>query len=669
MPPKQKSARGRGKRSSPPRPLTTEQEEAMSSALIAKLLAEEAAGDGGEDHPYYAEYNNNGYGEYYDGKREVSDDEYVDGDEDYAPKPKSKKQAKVKKRSVKEASNDDSPVKTNGDAATNASTTTTTTTTDSGPPSAKKRRKEKELREGMNVGTYSEEEEKLFLEALELYGRDWQALARHIKTRDSNSIRSHAQKHFIKLYRDGLPLPDKVKESGAGYTLSGKELDPNSAAAKPYLLKAANGNGSDQTPVSQAGTEPKKEEPVTEEVKESTDMVVENGDVEKPEQKSPVKNGKITKEKVNKPAKAKVTKKKEELSSKSSESEEGNQNPKTPQSQTQPSQSEAIYDGDGRTEYSKSRLRRARSSINFAQLTADSYSDPLTMIKCEPFSGPPESGIAGCQPFSIVVHTNVVLAMDFHAHLMTTEIIGFLAGEWDSQEQKIKVKAAFPCRSLQTGQNHVNVEMDPASELEVRQRITELNMRVVGWYHSHPTFVPDPSLTDIQNQTNYQRLFRDAGAAVEPFIGAIVGPYDPHLPGSTSVINWFYVSTRSDERGHPKRLVYDQVEDASLPETEADELLKLAEQYRESPERVRFGDMWRQGESKLEKMLKSLGRRMPWVQRQMVEAKEREIEKPKEEKEEAEKPEGGAEEKIEATEAEATVDRFLERVERALRNW
>ena len=35
-------------------------------------------------------------------------------------------------------------------------------------------------------------------------------LAAHIKTRDSNSIRSHAQKHFIKMYRDNIPLPDKV---------------------------------------------------------------------------------------------------------------------------------------------------------------------------------------------------------------------------------------------------------------------------------------------------------------------------------------------------------------------------------------------------------------------------------------------------------------------------
>lgn len=37
------------------------------------------------------------------------------------------------------------------------------------------------------------------------------------------------------MYRDGKPLPDKVKESGEGYTLSGKPLDITSAAAKPYF--------------------------------------------------------------------------------------------------------------------------------------------------------------------------------------------------------------------------------------------------------------------------------------------------------------------------------------------------------------------------------------------------------------------------------------------------
>lgn len=60
-------------------------------------------------------------------------------------------------------------------------------------------------------------------------------IEKHVKSRPQPSIRSHAQKHFIKLFRDGLPLPAKVAESGTGFTLSGKELDVNSASARGYL--------------------------------------------------------------------------------------------------------------------------------------------------------------------------------------------------------------------------------------------------------------------------------------------------------------------------------------------------------------------------------------------------------------------------------------------------
>lgn len=189
------------------------------------------------------------------------------------------------------------------------------------------------------------------------------------------------------------------------------------------------------------------------------------------------------------------------------------------------SSDEPVY--TGRTDYSKARLRSARdrSSIHYRQMASDL--DPLTMVKCEPFCGQPNSGVVGCQPFGIKVQSNVLLGMDFHAHLMTSEIIGFLAGEWTPATRTIHVKAIFPCRSLPTEHNHVNVEMDPTSEFEVRQEIEKRNMRIVGWYHSHPTFTPDPSLVDIENQTSYQSLFKDEAMNEEPFVGAIVGTSSP----------------------------------------------------------------------------------------------------------------------------------------------
>ncbi len=57
------------------------------------------------------------------------------------------------------------------------------------------------------------------------------------------------------------------------------------------------------------------------------------------------------------------------------------------------------------------------------------------------------------------------------------------------------VEEAFPCQSLQgDATDGMNVEIDPVSELAVAEKISTNNMRIVGWYHSHPLFQPDPSV-------------------------------------------------------------------------------------------------------------------------------------------------------------------------------
>ncbi|KAG0180791.1 hypothetical protein DFQ29_010111 [Apophysomyces sp. BC1021] len=293
------------------------------------------------------------------------------------------------------------------------------------------------------------------------------------------------------------------------------------------------------------------------------------------------------------------------------------------------------------------------------------------MVKCEPFVGKPGSDTSGSQPFEILVHSNVLLSMDFHAHLMTTEIIGFLAGEWDKEKMLMTVKKAYPCRSLNTGQNEVNVEMDPTSAIETRQLIEENNMKVVGWYHSHPTFIPDPSLVDIENQRNYQILCRDEccevmpNKVVEPFVGAIVGPYDPRLPGSASVINWFYVGDSRHERAIPKRLIYDLQEDECVSDEEADRLFNLLEVYKESEEKVDFADRWRRDiqESKLAKLIKSLGMRMPWVQKRMAQQQQLTDETTTTDDVKI------TEDQAETAETDMIIDPFLERVQARLKDW
>ncbi|KAI8341798.1 hypothetical protein BC941DRAFT_414490 [Chlamydoabsidia padenii] len=576
--------------------LSKAQEEEMSSALIAKLLAQDDI-NGGDN--YYAEYSNDSrHYDNYHGHVADNDDNYEYESDDYAPK----RQAKPKKTKI----------------------------------------------------------------------------SRHLGTRDSHSIRSHAQKHFIKLFRDNLPLPDKVKESGEGYTLSGKPLDPESAAAKSYLNRGALGtnkmnnattNGTPNTDIAnpfvplitnttnnelcQANTlenctRNTEDMDTTESVRMAertmTALTIGNSDAEstKDQQQSilpspPSSSPSSSSSTIKKRAGSSSLKSKKKLTKKQNIGDVS---------------LEASYEGNGRTNYASSRLRRPRSrnSVNFRQLGHDD--DPLTMVKCEPFIGKPGSNTVGSQPFKMTVHSNVLLMMDFHAHLMTTEIIGFLAGEWDKTTRRILVKEAYPCRSLNTGQNDVNVEMDPTSALEIRHLIEEKNMTVVGWYHSHPTFIPDPSLVDIENQCNYQNLCRDEchttdtnisttdnpnsttttttqqnmseSVILEPFVGAIVGPYDPKLPASASVINWFHVNNDWNQGRIPKRLVYDLEEDTQLSQEEETRLFQLPVEYKLSPEKVNFGEYWRHDaqETKLEKLIKSLAARMPWIQQKVTELRE-----------------------------------------------
>ncbi|KAK1934477.1 Myb-like protein H [Phytophthora citrophthora] len=216
--------------------------------------------------------------------------------------------------------------------------------------------------------------------------------------------------------------------------------------------------------------------------------------------------------------------------------------------------------GTGRERSLSKRQPRSVQQSNLRQNLMAGNLDPHTMVQCaayrpKDYVEDPNSRSRGgpmlAPPFQVVVHPDAVFVADLHAHLATCEIIGFLGGKWDEASKTLYIQAAFPCRSLviDGDDGSTDVEMDPGSEIELRGIIENAQLEVVGWYHSHPAFAPDPSIRDIENQTSYQKLFqrpsvsKEAGGdskPLEPFVGLIVGTYDTRRSTPVSLFRYFH---------------------------------------------------------------------------------------------------------------------------------
>eukprot|EP01034_Spumella_vulgaris_P022548 gene22548-28681_t len=107
------------------------------------------------------------------------------------------------------------------------------------------------------------------------------------------------------------------------------------------------------------------------------------------------------------------------------------------------------------------------------------------------------------------------------------------------------IQAAFPCTATdRTDDGATDVELDPEADWLLRQSIEEMGMCVVGWYHSHPTFKPVPSVTDINNQFMYQNAMQESQ---QPFVGLIVSSFDSMLASNEADHQWFCVAPYKPE--------------------------------------------------------------------------------------------------------------------------
>lgn len=60
------------------------------------------------------------------------------------------------------------------------------------------------------------------------------------------------------------------------------------------------------------------------------------------------------------------------------------------------------------------------------------------------------------------------------------------------------------------------------SQSQASEIIQHEGLEVIGWFHSHPTFYPNPSLQDIDTQLSMQEYL---SSEVSPFVGVILSPF------------------------------------------------------------------------------------------------------------------------------------------------
>lgn len=203
-----------------------------------------------------------------------------------------------------------------------------------------------------------------------------------------------------------------------------------------------------------------------------------------------------------------------------------------------------------------------RNMVSHEQLPARNSSndqDMSVLVKCVPFSA-----LDRIQPFTMTMSTNALLLIDFHCHLTSGEVTGYLGGTWDTSSHNLSILQAFPCRS-----RLADKERSSAVEEEIRQNLETRNLSVVGWYHSHPRSAAHPSVKDIENQLEYQVIMKgETESSYVPCIGFICSPYDEYNPGPGSSYQSFWVMPPNEYRpyeyGRPMQMLFSITRDSFL---------------------------------------------------------------------------------------------------------
>ncbi|XP_014251670.1 MPN domain-containing protein isoform X2 [Cimex lectularius] len=232
--------------------------------------------------------------------------------------------------------------------------------------------------------------------------------------------------------------------------------------------------------------------------------------------------------------------------------------------------------------------------------------DVNTLVEAVPFSS-----MGKIQPFLVSLSTNAALVIDFHCHLTTSEVVGYLAGHWDVNAHNLAITHAFPCRSRLNDR-----ELGPLVEEDICRGLEARRLSLVGWYHSHPNAPAAPTLRDIDAQLEYEMKMKGSSdATYTPVVGIICSPYHQECTSFESGLLSYWVipppESKPHDYGKPMAMTYSVIQDQFLSQDALNEMKKCAEFYKGDQDFINFNDKFKGNVTYLEKLKASLSSKFP----------------------------------------------------------
>ncbi|KAG5675440.1 hypothetical protein PVAND_005344 [Polypedilum vanderplanki] len=234
--------------------------------------------------------------------------------------------------------------------------------------------------------------------------------------------------------------------------------------------------------------------------------------------------------------------------------------------------------------------------------------DINTLVEAVPFTS-----IGRIQPFNVNITSSVTLLIDFHCHLTTNEVSGYLGGIWDFNTQNLSITHAFPFLNCRYDR-----EKSSEREHEIQKSMLEKNIQLVGWYHSHPRFSAQPTMRDCDKQLDYQiKLRGTSDSTYTPCVGFILSSYnDENVENETKIMPFWVLpppENRPNELGRPMMLMINTQVDETLQDGIKEQMTECVNYYKQFQyELIDFSEMkLKENAMVLDKMKNSLFLKFP----------------------------------------------------------